>query len=297
MRSLLLFGTTFAALLWAAACETKVQGNHASGGSGGSSSRGGASTAGGSPTASGGASTASASPTASGGGGGGTGGQAAYCATVMVAPADCPPGSGKKECICIAGSMPCLGLDEAACKARDYCEVIRGDDPLHPEDPSAFLGCRSYVPGESSDDETTCTHPSSDADDCKEANDTLIPDGWETCGACDCTSNVTEADCPPGSDKRVCCCNFPDSMPCLGLDLGVCGESITCAAIMGRQWDPVAQQPTGPEIYLGCRSACTPEQPGGDRTCTHAPETSSCDLADDARIPDGWSTDCSVCTP
>jgi hypothetical protein len=81
----------------------------------------------------------------------------------------------------------------------------------------------------------------------------------------------------------------------MDMEESYCNLNDTCRAIYGRAWDPVAQEPVGPEVYLGCRSQCEKETPHGDPTCTHAPETDSCFLANDALLPDAWSTDCGAC--
>ena len=241
----------------------------------------------------------------------GTGGSGDPCEGVEVTKADCPPGSAKAECFCLRGSQPCLGLDEETCESvrgpTGYCEPIHagsgGEGSGCQRTSTGYIGCASVPWYRTWMDASTCTHPPGNGEACCIARDELIPDGWPQCGGCDCTSGILESECPAGSQKAECCCHFPDSNPCEGVDQGLCtvignwthGQAL-CHPVMGHAWDPTTMQPTGPEIYIGCRSQCVVEQPHGQPTCTHAPDSTTCGVAEDARIPDGWSTDCSVCT-
>jgi len=221
---------------------------------------------------------------------------------------DCPAGSGKEEC-CTAfpDSRPCQGFDEATCGSFSFCTKILGNDydPISGLGfgPHKYLGCQSncgHLPGE--EYVLACVHPA-DSNVCYLTPDTQdVPDGWVHEGDCEqcagtppCGRGWDTDVCHPGSGREECCCAFPDSMLCKGEEEHYCKLMDSCRPIYGRVWDPEAQAPKGPEVYLGCRTECEPDQPHGDPTCSHARHSDACYLADDALLPDAWSKDCSAC--
>jgi hypothetical protein len=243
----------------------------------------------------------------SGAAGGAPGSGAGGMASCSVTAADCPPGSANEACLCIPGSMPCFGLDETRCTALAtkasgaLCEAIYGSHDYQTDgnDGQVYLGCKTYD-GADVFDIYTCAHPEGDPYNCAAARDSDLPDGWVECAECECRVR-SQVDCPNGSGEVCCCADFPNSLPCEGLDEGLCDinrsdNGFGCVPIIGKVWDPTSQQGVGSKIYLGCRSTCVPEQPHGQPTCVHlSTDATACDVTNDGRIPDGWSTDCSAC--
>jgi hypothetical protein len=176
------------------------------------------------------------------------------------------------------------------------CSAIYGFDNADGDGSMIYIGCHTYDPNGMYATASWCTHPKTDNSFCDWADSSEIPDGWVECaGQCDCPSHLEAKDCPAGSDLPECCCNFPASNPCEGLDESTCTNvnQPLCYPVMGA----TVAEPNTP-TYLGCRSQCAKESAHGPPTCTHPLDDGlNCDIAMDARIPDGWSTDCSMCSP
>jgi hypothetical protein len=111
----------------------------------------------------------------------------AFPAILWVAAAACNGDGGActyfySECCTVPDHLPCKGLSETQCRARDYCLAVDGRPWNDETATEGFVACRSSCEGYEIG--PTCVYDPSNPSACYYVSKGAIPDGWSEIFEC-----------------------------------------------------------------------------------------------------------------